>query len=101
MSAQVASRVASADGDMKKRLTDFLATQEAAMTKLDAEEEALQRFQPKHSISGKVSDSDEATSTLTCKSERTDGGITLTFGAGKKTATFKVVPRDLTVRRQR
>lgn len=85
----------------KKRIEEFLGRQKDTMKDLDKEASMLERYKPAHSFTGKVSSRTEAASTLALKSERVEGGIVLTFGAGKKTASFTVKPREFRVRRQR
>jgi hypothetical protein len=84
----------SADDARKASLTEFLEAQNKELAALDVEATMTSLFQEKKSVSGSVTARDEAASTLEFSHERVEGGMKLVFGAGEKTATFDVEPRE-------
>ncbi len=92
--ARTKKRASDSGQGLSERASRRIQRREDTIKALDAEAAAVQRFRASHSVTGTVKDRETPTSTLDFSHERIEGGIILTFGAGSKSATFDVNPRE-------
>jgi hypothetical protein len=98
---RVKSMLADATDEQKQQIEAFLESNQDTIKKLEREKQLLPAFKASHTVSGTVADTEKNAKTLTFDAERFRGGVTLTFGAGDKVATFRVLPSEFRQQQQR